>query len=89
MNLSNIAKHFSDPEAFIELNSKHKAGKYWKRVKWLLIFLVATAIISFYYATWIQAQSITRQQRLDQYLKQAQIANGIQQRHYKIIYSND
>ena len=67
---------------FIQRPAKHKAGKYWHIVSWVILFLVVAFLASLIYATAIASAATTRQQ----VITNAQILNGIPQRHYQITF---
>jgi hypothetical protein len=67
---------------FIQKPAKHKAGRYWKYVSWVILFLIVAFAFSLIYARTIESQGMTRQDRITQY----QIRNGIAQRTYQITW---
>ncbi len=55
----------------------------------IVIFLIVAFAFSLIYTQLLMAQSITRQQRINQYNRETQISNGIDQREWTIVYKNN
>ena len=67
---------------FIQKPAKHKAGRYWKYVSWIILFLFVAWLFAVIVATTIADHATTRQDAITQ----AQIKNGILQRSWLIVY---
>jgi cell division septal protein FtsQ len=65
---------------FIQSEPKHKAGKYWNKVAWILLITYFIFCLCLIYATWMSDQHKTQAE----VLRQVQIANGIPQRSFTI-----
>ena len=69
---------------FIQRPAKHKAGKYWHIVSWVILFLVVAFAFSLIYARTLESQGITKAEKL----RHVQITNGIPQKSWTITYKN-
>jgi heme/copper-type cytochrome/quinol oxidase subunit 2 len=78
--MSNINNEFQDNKSAADRLKGTKHFEKRRMIKWfwiLLAVIIFALIFSFSYAHDIATSSQTRQQRLDQYIKQVQVANGI------------